>query len=296
MWSAFSVRIASRRRPSTGTGSNRSAHQHRPEPGVAHPVAQILRRGRRDLAERILRRAREPGIGLRLHPARAEHQRLELLGREHQRRQEEAGLQHVADPRLAIDRRAEPDEGLDVAIQRAHRNALLLGKLLRRDRPAVPPQRVHDGKQPFGLVQVSTSSAPVLADVASSEATAVTVTGACCQEPSCATREWTAADFVFASAAAFSARFANTRQLRSVIFAPTIFSTLNCPMPLPSPASRMRCAPDVAQLHRALVRLEPRPARRLVERADPDIGRMILDRLRERVGPHHHLHLPRRCG
>ncbi len=40
------------------------------------------------------------------HPARPKHQRLDLLLGEHQRRQHEAGTQHVAKPRLALYVRA----------------------------------------------------------------------------------------------------------------------------------------------------------------------------------------------
>ena len=51
-----------------------------------------------------------------------EHQRLDLLLLEHERRQVETGLQHVADAGFALDRHAAGDQVLDVAIDRALRH------------------------------------------------------------------------------------------------------------------------------------------------------------------------------
>jgi uncharacterized protein involved in type VI secretion and phage assembly len=64
-------------------------------------------------------------VALVPHPARAQHQRLQFVGIEHQRRQEEAAAQHVADAGRAVDRRAELGQGLDVAVDGALGNAEL---------------------------------------------------------------------------------------------------------------------------------------------------------------------------
>ncbi len=74
-----------------------------------------------------LRAASRSGrIGTIGHPARSQHQRLDLLGRKHQRRQHEAGPEHIADSRLALDRRAQCLQAGHVAIEGADAYADLL--------------------------------------------------------------------------------------------------------------------------------------------------------------------------
>src|SRR3546814_17685600 len=73
------------------------------------------RRG--DLRERQPLGSRQRSVLPPLDPARAQYQRLQFLGGEHQRRQEEAGAQHIADPRRTLDRRAQGDQRRDVAIE-----------------------------------------------------------------------------------------------------------------------------------------------------------------------------------
>ena len=53
------------------------------------------------------------------HPLGAEHHRLDLVGRQHQRRHVVIGVEQVPDARLALDRHALADEVGDVAVDRA---------------------------------------------------------------------------------------------------------------------------------------------------------------------------------
>ena len=71
------------------------------------------------------------------HPARAEHDRLDFVFREHQRRQHESRVQHVAYARLAIDLRALTVERFDVAIERAQRNPERFGQHRAADRTSI---------------------------------------------------------------------------------------------------------------------------------------------------------------
>ena len=70
------------------------------------------------------------------HPARAEDQSLDLVGGEHQRRQHEAGTQHIAEARLALDVGALGLQRGDVAVERADRDAEFGGQ--RRARSPAP--------------------------------------------------------------------------------------------------------------------------------------------------------------
>src|SRR5439155_3821106 len=79
-----------------------------------------------DLGERAARGLGEILVGAALDPARPERQRLDLLDAEHQRRQGEPGLKHVAEPRLTLDMRPLSLKRADVAVERATRNVELL--------------------------------------------------------------------------------------------------------------------------------------------------------------------------
>jgi hypothetical protein len=78
-----------------------------------------------------------------MHPARTQHQRLDLLLAEHQRRQHEARAQHIAHARLAIDVRAFGLQRVDVAIEGAQRHARRLGERRAAHRMAVAPQHLN---------------------------------------------------------------------------------------------------------------------------------------------------------
>ena len=82
------------------------ARRARPAARCIEILAQIVRQHGRDLGQRVAGGRRQPLVRPSRNPARAEHQRLDLLLGEHQRRQHEAGLQHIAQPGLALDRRA----------------------------------------------------------------------------------------------------------------------------------------------------------------------------------------------
>ena len=62
------------------------------------------------------------------HDPRAEHERLDLVAVEHQRRQVVAGPQAIADAGFAVDRRAGQDQIADVAVDRALRDVQLLAR------------------------------------------------------------------------------------------------------------------------------------------------------------------------
>ena len=111
---------------------------------------EIVGQHRVDLGEHVARRLAERLVGAFRYPARAEHERLDLFLRKHQRREHEAGAQHIADARLAIDRRALRAQRLDVAIQRAQRYAEFLGKHRTRDGTTMPPQHLDQIEQALG--------------------------------------------------------------------------------------------------------------------------------------------------
>jgi hypothetical protein len=81
---------------------------------------------------------------------RAEHGGLDLVGRQHQRRQVESLFQDVAHAGLAADRHPLPDQGGDVAIDRAFRGFQLLGDGVRGQRFAGAAEHLDDLKQPVG--------------------------------------------------------------------------------------------------------------------------------------------------
>ena len=132
-----------------GDGGTRPEHQHR----IVDSAGEIRRQHRDDLGHGIPRRERERSIGPVGNPARAQQQRLDLILSEHQRRQHESGLEHVAEPRLALDRCALPLQRDDVAIERADADAELICKLAARHRPPVAAQELDKIEQPLGARQ-----------------------------------------------------------------------------------------------------------------------------------------------
>src|SRR5581483_4436957 len=83
-------------------------------------------------------------------PAAAQHQGLDLLLREHQRRQHEARPQDVADTRLAIDMRTLALQRIDVAVERAQRDAEFIGERRPRHRKAVTAQNLDQVEETLG--------------------------------------------------------------------------------------------------------------------------------------------------
>ena len=102
------------------------------------------------LASASARRPRQARVGAALDPAGAERQRLDLLEAEHQGRQGEAGLEHIAETRLALDPRPLRLQGADVAVERAQRHAELLRQRQAGDRAAAETQVLHQFEQTFG--------------------------------------------------------------------------------------------------------------------------------------------------
>jgi hypothetical protein len=73
-----------------------------------------------------------------------QHGRFDLVRRQHERRQIEARIQHIADPGFAADRHALAHKVGDVAIDRAFGSFEFGRELVRRDRPARAPQHLDD--------------------------------------------------------------------------------------------------------------------------------------------------------
>ena len=102
------------------------------------------------LARAFLRFPRELRVAAMDHEAQPEDQGVDLARVEHQRRQEGAGPQHIAEPRLALDWHALGDEGRDVAIDGARRHAEFRGENSGGDGPAPPAQRLDQVEQAGG--------------------------------------------------------------------------------------------------------------------------------------------------
>ena len=109
-----------------------------------------LRHGVGDFRHQILRGARQRGIGVARHPLRAEHAGLDLIGRQHQRRQVESLFQDVAHAGLAADRHALFDQGGDVAVDGPLRGLQLGRDRVRRQRLPGAPEHLDDLEQPVG--------------------------------------------------------------------------------------------------------------------------------------------------
>jgi len=67
---------------------------------------------------------------------RAQHCRLQLSKREHQRRHVEVAVENVADSSLAADRHPLPNQVSDIPVHGALRYLQLSSQLARGDRPA----------------------------------------------------------------------------------------------------------------------------------------------------------------
>lgn len=99
--------------------------------------------------QRLRRRLRQLAVAPARHDARAEDERFQLLGAEHQRREVEPLAEGVADARFALDGHARGDEVRDVPVYRPLRDL----KVPRQrcgghDRAAA--QRLDHLEQPVG--------------------------------------------------------------------------------------------------------------------------------------------------
>jgi hypothetical protein len=101
--------------------------RRRGDAGVEHERAQALGHHGSDLGAHVERGARQHRIAVARDPLRAEHDRFDLVRREHQGRQIEALLHHVADAGLAADRDALAEQARDVAVHGALRDLELGG-------------------------------------------------------------------------------------------------------------------------------------------------------------------------
>jgi hypothetical protein len=117
------------------------------QPRSLSAVAHIVRQDRNDLGQRVAGCLAEWPVGALGDPARSEHQRLDLLFGEHQRRQHEARAQYVTNARLGVDMRALRFECLDIAIERAQSHAELLRQRSTADRKAMPAKDLDQIEQ-----------------------------------------------------------------------------------------------------------------------------------------------------
>ena len=118
--------------------------------GFEHERPQAFGNGVGDLRHQVLGGTRQHGVGVPRHPLRAEHGRLDLVGREHQRRKVKSLLQDVAHAGLAADRHALFDQRCDVAVDGPFRGLQLGGDCIRGQRLAGAPEHLNDLEQPVG--------------------------------------------------------------------------------------------------------------------------------------------------
>ena len=135
---------------------------------ILQPPPQIVGQDGGDAGNGVAGSIGECIVGAAPYPSRAERQRLDLIFREHQRRQQEAGTQHIADAGLALDFRTHGLQSSDVAIERAQGYARLARKLRPAHRPAVPAQHLQQVEQAVGSrheEMVSTDCCQIVAAV-----------------------------------------------------------------------------------------------------------------------------------
>ena len=132
------------------------AQRHRLAPLPARPndqrvILQLLPHAGRqhggDFGHGVPRGLGKPLVGAPRHPLRPQRQRLDFGGGQHERRQQEARPQHVAEPRLAVDLRAQGLQRGDVAVKRAERDTGLARKCGSAHRLAVTAERLHQIEQ-----------------------------------------------------------------------------------------------------------------------------------------------------
>ena len=109
-------------------------------------------------AEDTHRRILQLAVADALDEMGADHDGLDLLGREHQRRQVVPLAQDVADAGLAFDRDAPRLQGRDVAIDRARGHFEPVRQHGGRHRPPAAAQGLDDVEQAIGTTQRRASS------------------------------------------------------------------------------------------------------------------------------------------
>ena len=85
------------------------------------------------------------------HPMRAERHRVDLVRRQHQRRQIEAAFQHIADTRFAADRHALAHQSGNVAIDGSFGGLQFLGNRVGRHRLPGAAEDLDDLEQAVGF-------------------------------------------------------------------------------------------------------------------------------------------------
>ena len=111
---------------------------------------QLLGQHGLDLDQRGTRALGQARAGEGAHEARADDQRFEFAGIEHQRRDVRALAQDIADPGFALDRHAGQLQVGDVAVDRAQRDRETRGQLPRGQRRTPPAQGMDDEEKAVG--------------------------------------------------------------------------------------------------------------------------------------------------
>src|SRR6185369_7337466 len=80
----------------------------------------------------------------------SEHERLNLIAIEHQRRQVIPGAKAIADTRFSVDRRSRQNQITDIAVDRPFRDLQLAGDVRRGSDRATPSEQLDDLEQTVG--------------------------------------------------------------------------------------------------------------------------------------------------
>lgn len=111
---------------------------------------QVLGNDRRHLGENALGRLLQLWVAQPLDVARADRDRVDLLGRKHQRRQIKAAAQDIAEAGGALDRHPARLQRRDIAVDRAHSDFEVIGEGGGGHRPGGRAKALHDVEQTVG--------------------------------------------------------------------------------------------------------------------------------------------------
>ena len=99
---------------------------------------------------------------MRQHPLRAEDHRLDLVGREHERRHVEPAFENIAYPRLAADRNALGDQRPNIPVDRPPAGLQLRGDRGCGKRPRCAAENLNDLEQAIAAAHQPSATRIVL--------------------------------------------------------------------------------------------------------------------------------------
>lgn len=91
------------------------------------------------------------------HPLCAQYSRFDLSRSKHQRREIDPPLKYIAEPGLSPDGNTLPNQGRDVAVNRAPAHLEFVSHLLGSDWSPSPPEDLNDLEEAFGPAQSLTN-------------------------------------------------------------------------------------------------------------------------------------------